>query len=140
MATVRDERLASRPLRLAVEVAGLVTLVGLIGWIDYRTGPSVSFSLLYLAPIVAAAWWLERPAAWAAALAAAVFQFSADYAWFDASQFLVITWNAFTRLVFFSGAVVALTNIRDRRDRERREAAQAGHAAEAERARLAAAV
>lgn len=41
----------------ALVVAGGVLLVGLIALLDYATGPHLSFSIFYLIPVAACAWW-----------------------------------------------------------------------------------
>jgi diguanylate cyclase (GGDEF)-like protein len=56
----------------ALIVAGNLTLVALIGWLDYRTGPNLSFSIVYLLPVIACAWWAGFPHSILLALAAAL--------------------------------------------------------------------
>ena len=40
-----------------------VVAIAVVGWMDYLTGPWLSFALLYVAPVLAASWWLGRGAA-----------------------------------------------------------------------------
>lgn len=51
---------------------GGLGLVALIGLFDYLTGPYLSFSLFYLIPVVACAWWGGSPHGTFVALAGAV--------------------------------------------------------------------
>ena len=67
----------------------------LIGVADYVTGPSIGFSLFYLAPIVLAGWHVSI--AWALTLAAvaACSWIAAEVAWNGVNA--VSLWNGFTR-------------------------------------------
>ena len=50
--------------RGALALAGGLAGVALVGVLDHATGSSFSFSLLYLIPVAACAWWCGIPA-WA---------------------------------------------------------------------------
>src|SRR5687767_4185595 len=47
----RGDALGTLPL------AGGLVLVALVALLDYATGPQLSFSLFYLAPVLGCAWW-----------------------------------------------------------------------------------
>jgi hypothetical protein len=57
------------------EVAGWAQLAVLIGYLDYVTGPFVSMTLFYLAPVVGAAWFAGRGAGVLVALVAGLASF-----------------------------------------------------------------
>jgi PAS domain S-box-containing protein len=119
------------PARTAVEVGVAIVGMAAIGWLDYITGPEISFAPIYLVPIVIAAWWYSRTCAWTAVAAASVVWFAADLAWYDPSHLWIVLWNGTSRLVIFSGAVWAITRVREARDRERVEAIEALRSSEA---------
>ena len=64
-----------RAVRAVLGLAAVAT-VAVVGWLDYVTGPWLSFALLYVTPVMAAAWWLGRWPAVAAGLTAGVAWFS----------------------------------------------------------------
>lgn len=84
-----------------------------IGWFDWVTG-DVAMSLVYLLPVVAAAWWAGRAAAAITALAAGVAWFVADVALRPPDHLALSAWNGVTRLVTFG--LVGMLIARSRRD------------------------
>lgn len=91
-------------------------MVLLIGYADHRTGPDIGFSLFYLAPIVAGAWFAGRRASVLIALTAATCWFLADYL-LRASLSLSL-WNGLTRLVIYTGQGFLVGTLREDRRRE----------------------
>ncbi|HXI13761.1 MAG TPA: hypothetical protein VNM92_14120 [Thermoanaerobaculia bacterium] len=81
--------------RVAASLAGLVGVVVLIGYVDYVTGPEIGFSLFYLMPIVAAAWYFGRRASLIIASTAAASWFLADYV--IRVSLPLSLWNGLTR-------------------------------------------
>jgi diguanylate cyclase (GGDEF)-like protein len=96
--------------------AALLVVVAAIGWLDYRTGPDIGFSLFYLIPIAGAGWFLGRFVAATLAMAAAASWFLAELAWKDAAG-AVVHWNGFTRLVTYLAIAMLLAVVRKDRDR-----------------------
>ena len=88
-----------------------------LGVLDYVTGPRLSFSLFYLAPVALGGWLLGVRAAWVLTAAVSLAQFSADFSWGGQEVSLITLWNAFTRITALGalGHVVAWL----RRDRDR---------------------
>ena len=71
-----------------------------IGWMDYVTGPDIGFSLFYLLPIVAVAWYSGGSWGVATAVTAATCWQIADIAWNGSSA--VSLWNGFTRFMIYT--------------------------------------
>lgn len=94
----------------------LLVAVGVIGWIDWLTGPRTSFALFYLIPIQLAAWLLGGPQTWLLTGCACIAQFLADIAWTGAPPDLTAMWNLFTRAVLLG--VLGHMTVRARRDRD----------------------
>jgi two-component system, NtrC family, sensor kinase len=88
-----------------------------LGVLDYVTGPRLSFSLFYLAPVALGGWMLGVRAAWVLTATVSLAQFSADFAWGGQEVSLITLWNAFTRI----GVLGALGHLVAwlRRDRDR---------------------
>jgi len=112
-------------LRLVWLTVALLAIAGL-AWLDDVTGPDFAFSLFYLVPVVATAWWQGTWSAVTVALAASLgWSLAAFFG--ESQQALVIAlWNSLSRLVIFTGAAVLIARLsRDRgrlRDMARREA------------------
>lgn len=94
----------------------LLGAVGVIGWIDWLTGPRTSFALFYLIPIQVAGWYLGGPQTWLLTGCACLAQFLADVAWTGARPDLNALWNLFTRAVLLG--VLGHMTVRVRRDRD----------------------
>ena len=102
---------------LLVTVASL-TAVLLIGWLDHFTGPDIGFSLFYLIPVAASAWFGGRVSTIVVAAFAAASWLAADLAWRKSDTAMAISfWNAFTRLVIFSSEGIFIAVLK--RDREK---------------------
>lgn len=96
----------------------LMTIVILIGYADYVSGAEIGFSLFYLAPVVAAAWYVGRSAAVSVALTAAVCWFAADY--LLRTSLGLSLWNGLTRLVIYTAQGWLVATLREDRRREAR--------------------
>jgi diguanylate cyclase (GGDEF)-like protein len=102
-------------LRTLAALAVTGSLAG-VGVLDYKTGPWLSLSLLYVVLVLAAAWWLGRGPALLAGLTAGV-------AWLAAEAFgrrgeprIDLLWNSGTRLIMLVAMVLMVARIRtDRR-------------------------
>lgn len=94
-----------------------VAVIGVIGWLDFITGPDIAFSIFYLLPIAACGWRLGFAPALAGAIAASVAWFLADYAHRPWSHVPVSVWNASTRLLVFVSTGALLSTLRRDRDR-----------------------
>lgn len=105
MKTVYTDRLMRlKPFVLPVL---LVSILG-IGWLDFVTGPRISFALIYLLPILFSGWSLGFVAAWIMTGCTCLAQFLADIAWDGQSLNPTAMWNLFTR-VSMLGALGHLT-------------------------------
>lgn len=91
--------------------------VGLIGWIDYRTGPDIAFSLFYLPPVVAAGWWLGKRGWQVIAVAASLSGLLGDLAWHGRERWPLYSCNALSRLGIFLFAGFVTAQARESRDR-----------------------
>lgn len=109
-----------KPLRTALGLLAVAALA-LVGLLDYVTGPWVSFALLYVAPVLAAAWWLGRAPAAIAGLTAGLAWFVAEAWGHRGEPTRTLVWNSSTRLLMLlaMGSMVA----RIRADRQRLQAA-----------------
>jgi diguanylate cyclase (GGDEF)-like protein len=86
-----------------------VLMVPLVAMFDYLAGPEFAFSIFYLIPIVAVARWGDWTSAWFTAVLAALAWMVIDVlAGPPYSTFLAPVWNTFTRLAFFSIALLAM--------------------------------
>ena len=93
----------------------LLLLVG-IGLLDYVTGPELSLSIFYLAPISLVAWTVGKRAGLVLAVTGAVIWLLADLACGTYPGSGVPYWNAAVRLGFFGIVSVLLANLRSGRD------------------------
>ena len=99
----------------------LVGSLALVGLLDYVTGPWVSFALLYVTPVMAAAWWLGRAPALAAGLTAGLAWFVAEAWGHRGEPTRALMWNSGSRLVML--IAMGLMMVRIRADRARVQAA-----------------
>ena len=103
------ERIARHPK--AVVAAALGSIVA-VGFLDHWTGPEISFSPFYLAPIALAAWCAgTRGGVLTAALAAGVWLI-ADLFPPHYSHHAIAFWNAAARLLMFLIVALLLSNLR----------------------------
>jgi len=108
--------LSKNNVRTALGVACVVALA-LVGFVDYVTGPWMSFALLYVAPVLAASWWLGRGPALVAGGAASICWFAAEAWGHPGEPIRVIVWNSVSRLVMLL-AMAGMT-VRIRGDQHR---------------------
>ena len=97
--------------RTALGVA-LVVALALVGWLDYVTGPWLSFALLYVVPVLAAAWWLGRAPALAAGLAAGLAWFVAEAGNLRGEPTRDLIWNSGSRLLMLVAMGMMVVRIR----------------------------
>jgi hypothetical protein len=93
--------------RLVVAIAGFVATV-IIGWLDYFTGYSLDFSLLYFLPVAYVAWYATLGAAFGISFLALITWYTADMLAghvFESSAALV--WNSFMR----AGSLLVVTYV-----------------------------
>jgi hypothetical protein len=102
---------ASRDLR-ALLFSGLALL---IGYLDYITGPNVSLTLLYLLPVVGAAWLIGHRGGMTVAIVAGITSL-VDVTFGYENSSAVLVWNTVSRTVILAIAAVAVARMRtDRR-------------------------
>lgn len=116
----RDRRLILRSLRAAL----LVGAIPVIAVVDFVTGTTFGFSILYLSPIAVAAWWHGRGIAALAAVLAAVCWTGAEFAGFAAEgrhyPWYALFWNGMTRALIYIGAAYLVATLRTSLDEARR--------------------
>lgn len=93
-------RVISRASRAALLSAASLALIGLIGVVDHDTGPDLSVVLFYVLPVFLAAWYVGRRAGLAAALAATLVWYLAN--WLPHSWTFRVGWNLAEKVGFFS--------------------------------------
>ena len=99
-----------RPL----STASVLFLIIAIGVLDYFTGAELSFSLFYLAPLLAGTWVAGRTAGVTFCLFSAITWLVAEMLGGRVySTSLVIYWNALVRFCFFLVCALALSKIKD---------------------------
>jgi diguanylate cyclase (GGDEF)-like protein len=96
---------------------GLVAAVALVGLLDYVKGPWLSFALLYVTPVLAAAWWLGRGPALLAGLTAGLAWFEAEAWGHRGEPTRVLMWNSMSRLVMLLAMAAMVVRIREDRRR-----------------------
>ncbi len=103
-AVTTDRRAARCPppdrwgfLREALLVTIAVLLTALIGLVDYRTGPDLSFGSFYLLPVVLCAWWGGVPHGIFLALAGAITWHAVDHIENPAIPLAAAVWNGLVR-------------------------------------------
>ena len=116
-----------RKLSPALLLATLAGLTLLIGYLDFITGTDTTFSAVYLFPIGAAAWLLNRPAAYALAISSSILWVSGDVgAGAHYSSLWVPLWNLAARFAVFSFAIQMISEFRTlHNDLEKRAADRA---------------
>ncbi|HEU5287613.1 MAG TPA: HAMP domain-containing sensor histidine kinase [Candidatus Limnocylindria bacterium] len=102
--------------RLRGLVLGLL-VVGVIGAVDFATGPDYGFAFFYFAPIVPVAWRFGMVPGLVVAVAAAVAWFGADVAQRPAQAVLPVAWNALSRLAIFIGGAWLIDRVKQDRTR-----------------------
>ncbi len=96
---------------------GIVASLALVGLLDYVTGPWLSFALLYVTPVLAAAWWLGRGPALLAGLTAGLAWFEAEAWGHRGEPTRDLMWNSMSRLVMLVAMATMVVRIREDRRR-----------------------
>ena len=96
---------------------GIVAALALVGLLDYVTGPWLSFALLYVTPVLAAAWWLGRGPALLAGLTAGLAWFEAEAWGHRGEPTRDLMWNSMSRLVMLVAMAAMVVRIREDRRR-----------------------
>jgi diguanylate cyclase (GGDEF)-like protein len=100
----------------------ICALAAIIGSVDYITSFDISISLFYLAPILLAAWYIDRTAGVVLSITSAIIWFvtSATTIPSRGIPIWVLIWDAAILLGFFLVSAVLLTNLRHSLDREKK--------------------
>ncbi|HVZ69855.1 MAG TPA: sensor histidine kinase [Rhizomicrobium sp.] len=108
------EGFVARLRNLAPETLALLSLgmVLGIGFADYATNPNISFSVIYLVPIVTAAWFLNGWFAFVLSLVSVVLWIAGDVHAHLYDSPVVPLWNGILRLAFYMVVVSLLTELR----------------------------
>jgi len=104
--------------------------VGVIGWLDFKTGP-VAMSLFYFVPIVVTAWRAGSTSSVFVALASGGAWLASEMALMQHAE-QIIFWNCFTRTATFVTIAIMVSVVRSDRDSLRRLNDQLAAALEAE--------
>ena len=95
----------------------IVAALAAVGLLDYVTGPWASFALLYVTPVLAAAWWLGRGPALLAGLTSGLAWFEAEAWGHRGEPTRVLMWNSMSRLVMLVAMAAMVVRIREDRRR-----------------------
>jgi K+-sensing histidine kinase KdpD len=80
----------------------LVSLITIVGILDFSTGYELSFSLFYVIPVAFASWFINHRVGVITAIVSAIVWFLADtYAGHIYSYPIISFWNTFIRFSFF---------------------------------------
>ena len=98
------------------------TLAVIIGIVDYITSFDISISFFYLAPILLAAWYIDRTTGVVLSITSAIIWFITSAITIPSRgiQIWVLIWNAAILLGFFLVSTVLLANLRRSLGRERK--------------------
>jgi diguanylate cyclase (GGDEF)-like protein len=101
-------------------IAGALAAVVAVGYVDYLTGPEITFSVFYLVPVAIAAWLGGTTVGIVASALAAIVWYSAEVATsrLNANPF-VYAWNFGARLIFLLLVALLLAQLRQMLRRER---------------------
>jgi diguanylate cyclase (GGDEF)-like protein len=95
-------------------------LVGIIGLLDYLTGPEIAFSILYLIPVMLSAWFIGKNFGLVISIFSAAVWMVAEFASGRFYSHIAIHyWNAATRLGFFTVVTLLLGRLKTALDAER---------------------
>jgi diguanylate cyclase (GGDEF)-like protein len=94
-----------------------VAAIAVVGLLDYVTGPWLSFAVFYVAPVLAAAWWLGRGPALLASLAAGIVWFEAEAWGHRGEPNRTLLWNSMSRLLMLVAMAAMVVRIREDRRR-----------------------
>lgn len=122
--SVAAEERAPASNRHRSRYVGIATLlVGGAAWVDLWTGPELSFSVFYQAPIALAAWFGGLTSGLLLSLLSGVAWLAADLSSGSRYQHpLIPLWNMGVRLGFFATTTLLLCQVHNSLDRERERA------------------
>jgi signal transduction histidine kinase len=104
--------------RMFVAALGFA-LIGLVGLLDYLTGPEISFSIFYLIPVSVVTWFVDRRVGVLASTASALAWLAADLWSGRTYSFAAVPyWNAVVRYGFFLIVTFTLSSLRAARARQ----------------------
>lgn len=89
-----------------------LSLVFLIGWIDYTSGAQIALALAYLGPLVLVAWFSNLPAALALATICVILRYADDYADGMRMSYWAVAVNGGTRLLFYGSLILLMRQLR----------------------------
>lgn len=112
------EKLRKEPR--AASIAAVLSLLALIGVVDFYTGPGISLDALYLVPVALAGWFAGSGAGVALSVAAAAVWFGAHTGSQPGSALTYTPyWNALMQLAAFLAVTWLLPFVRAEAERER---------------------
>jgi len=95
-------------------VGGSVATLGLVAWLDSRSGPSLELRVFYLPPIAVVAWYAgRREGLWTAALATSLWALVSPAIRFDAFRPGQLAWNGAMQLLFFASTAAVVSVVSD---------------------------
>ena len=99
-------------------VMGCAGFLVALTYVDWATGPDVHFSLLFVAPVMVAAWFVNRQAGYSMAVLFVVLRCLVDLSGVNGSvRPLAALWNSAVRMACLSAAVYWLSALKDLRTR-----------------------
>lgn len=111
--SLRLEPVRTQRARGFLMLLGALSIVA-VGLLDYLTGIEIGFSIFYVLPLAALAWYGGRGIAMVFAVLATITWFAADgFGGHRHSHTLIPIWNALVRLGFFTTIVWALGTLHD---------------------------
>jgi hypothetical protein len=94
--------------------AASLTILVLIGWLDYITGYEIGFFIFYFIPVAIAAWYCGPKDGLCISMASAVCWFLSDrFTHHPYSRAYLIYWEMFIRLVSFLTTATTISKIRN---------------------------
>jgi len=110
---------ANKTLKHVVFALSL-SLVVMMGWIDYATGPDFTMLLFYLIPVLLTAWIVGKCAAVITSVVSAVVLLIVDNVGMEhAPLSLALYWNDATKLIFFLFVTYIISSLKSALEREK---------------------
>jgi len=110
-------RQSGTPMKLLLLLAGII-VVGGVAFLDYLTGPEISFSVFYLIPIMLGGWYGGRTVGLILAFASAFDWLLIEVSASTFSHPAIPYWNAGMRWVLYSIVIIALSRLEESVERE----------------------
>jgi len=105
----------SKPLVITLGVI----ILGMVGIIDYLTGPNFSLSILYLIPVLLVSWYAGRLPGIAISFACALIWLTASLLGKNYYEYpVVLYWNDLMELAFFLTVTILITALKSSLQRE----------------------